>query len=187
MTKIREILERNPLIPAVRNEDFLEEAAACPSELVFIVMSNLVNIKHIVDTLRTREKKVFVHIDMVAGLSSENYTVDYLIREIHPDGLITTKHNVTAYARKQKIPVIQRFFILDSFSFDNSLLHIRENKPDAVEVLPGVIPGVITRMTKLAPAPVIASGLIATKEDVTRSLNAGAVSVSTSKKELWEM
>ncbi|MDR1832206.1 MAG: glycerol-3-phosphate responsive antiterminator [Fusobacteriaceae bacterium] len=187
MPRLRDILERNPVIPAIRNADFLEEACESASELGFVVMSNLVNLRNIVSTLKAHNKLVFIHIDMVAGLSSDNYTVDYLMREVSPDGLITTKHNVALYARKQKIPVIQRFFIIDSFSFENSVQHIRENKPDAVEVLPGIIPGIISRMSVLVPTPIIASGLIGDKSDVTAAIRAGAVSVSTSKKSLWNI
>jgi glycerol uptake operon antiterminator len=187
MVKIIDILERNPVIPAIKNEDFLEEAIESSSDLSFIVMSSLLNIKKIVNKLKENGKIVFVHIDMVSGLSSENYTVDYIMNEISPHGLITTKHNIVSYAKKQKISIIQRFFIIDSFSLENSITHIRENKPDAIEVLPGIIPSIITRIEKLVKIPIVASGLIETKDDITKAINAGAIGVSTSKKKLWNI
>ena len=64
---------------------------------------------------------------------------------IQSDAIITTKHSIVAFAKKNNIKVIQRFFILDSFSFKNTITHIRENSCDAVEILPGVMPKIIKR------------------------------------------
>ena len=62
---IKEILERNPIIPAVKNENGLKEAAECGSEIVFVIMSNLINIQVIVEKLKEEDKIVFVHVDMI--------------------------------------------------------------------------------------------------------------------------
>lgn len=184
---IREILERNPIIPALKNEENIEEAIKSGSEIVFIIMSNLMNIKDIVSRLKNEGKIVFVHADMVEGLSSSNYGVEFLVNTIRPDGIITTKHNMVSFARKNNIAVIQRYFILDSFSFKNTISHIRENKPDAIEILPGLMPKIIKRICNLVNLPVITGGLVEDKEDVMNALKAGAEGVSTTKIEIWSM
>lgn len=184
---IREILERNPIIPAIKNEEGLEEAIKSGSEIVFIIMANLMNVKDLVSKLKNNGKIVFVHVDMVEGLSSSNYGVEYLLKTIEPDGIITTKHNMVTFARKNNIAVIQRYFILDSFSFKNTILHIRENKPDAIEILPGLMPKIIKRICNLVNLPVITGGLIEDKEDIMNALKAGAEGVSTTKKEIWSI
>lgn len=184
---IREILERNPIIPALKNEENIEEAIKSGSEIVFIIMSNLMNIKDIVSRLKSEGKIVFVHADMVEGLSSSNYGIEFLINTIRPDGIITTKHNMVSFARKNNISVIQRYFILDSFSFKNTIAHIRENKPDAIEILPGLMPKIIKRICNLVNLPVITGGLIEDKEDVMNALKSGAEGVSTTKVEIWSM
>lgn len=183
---IKEILERNPIIPAVKNENYLQEAMECGSEIVFVIMSNLINIQDIVEKLKSAEKIVFVHVDMIEGLSSSNYGVDYLMTHTKADGIITTKHNIVAFAKKNNIKVIQRFFILDSFSFKNTITHIRENKPDAVEILPGVMPKIIKRTCNLVNIPVITGGLIDEKEDIINALNSGAEGISTTDITLWD-
>lgn len=183
---IKEILERNPVIPAIKNDLYLEEAVASGSEIVFVIMSNLINIKEITKRLKEAGKIVFVHVDMIDGLSSSNYGVEYLINHTEVDGIITTKHNIVSYARKNKVCVIQRFFILDSFSFKNTITHIRENKPNAVEILPGVMPKIIKRICNLVNVPVITGGLIDEKEDIINALNNGAEGVSTTDKNLWD-
>lgn len=183
---IKEILERNPIIPAIKNENGLKEAKECGSEIVFVIMSNLMNIKNIVESLKESGKIVFVHVDMIEGLSSSNYVVDYLMEYTKADGIITTKHNIVAFAKKNNICVIQRFFILDSFSFKNTITHIRENKPNAVEILPGVMPKIIKRICNLVNIPVITGGLIDEKEDIINALNSGAEGISTTDMELWD-
>ena len=184
---IREILERNPVIPALKNDDNLKEAIESSSEIVFLIMANLMNVKDIVTELKKAGKLVFVHVDMIEGLSSSNYGVEYLIKAIEPDGIITTKHNMVKFARKNNIAVIQRYFILDSFSFKNTISYIRENKPDAIEILPGLMPKIIKRICKLVNVPVITGGLIDDKEDIMNALKAGAEGVSTTKMELWSI
>lgn len=184
--KIREVLERNPVIPAVKNDTYLEEAKNSSSEIVFVIISNLLNVTDIVAELKKAGKIVFVHVDMIEGLSSSAYGVEYIIKNTGLDGIITTKHNVVSLANKNEIPVIQRFFILDSFSFKNTIAHIRENKPSAVEILPGIMPKVIKKIKKLLNIPIIAGGLIDEKEDVINALKAGAEGISTTDKNLWE-
>lgn len=184
--KIKEILERNPVIPAIKNDTYLEEVKKSSSEVVFVIISNLLNITDIVTELKKAGKIVFVHVDMIEGLSSSAYGVEYIIKNTGLDGIITTKHNVVGIANKNNVPVIQRFFILDSFSFTNTIAHIRENKPSAVEILPGIMPKIIKKIKKLISIPVIAGGLIDEKEDVINALKAGAEGISTTDKNLWE-
>jgi len=43
--KIKSILERNPIIPAIKDNITLEKALNSNSEIVFIILANIVNIK----------------------------------------------------------------------------------------------------------------------------------------------
>ena len=54
------------------------------------------------------------------------------------------------------------------------------------EIMPGVI-GKIIRQFANGPIPVLVGGLIDTKEEIAEALSNGAVAISTSKKELWEI
>jgi len=51
--------------------------------------------------------------------------------------------------------------------------------------MPAVMPNVIRRFKKEITIPVIAGGLIDSKEDIIDILKAGALGVSTGKKDLW--
>ncbi|MCI7681753.1 MAG: glycerol-3-phosphate responsive antiterminator [Fusobacterium necrophorum] len=184
---IEELLEVSPVIPAIKNDISLEKAIASDSEIVFVIMANLLNIESIVNSLKEAGKKVFIHVDMIEGLSSSNYGVEYIVEKIQPFGIITTKHNIVSFAVKMKVPVIQRFFILDSFSYEKTLLHIQENKPTAVEILPGLMPKILYSLSTKIDRPLITGGLIASKEDIVSALSAGACAVSTTDTELWNI
>ena len=56
-----------------------------------------------------------------------------------------------------------------------------------IEVLPGVMPRVLSQVRSEVKKPLIAGGLIADKADILSALNAGAVCVSTSDSSLWEI
>ena len=62
-------------------------------------------------------------------------------------------------------------------------------RPDMVEVMPGICPRVIRRLSSAEGRrlPVIAGGMIEEKEDIVEALSAGASGVSTSRTELWEL
>ena len=60
-------------------------------------------------------------------------------------------------------------------------------KPDFIEVLPGLMPKVIQKVCRSSRTPVIAGGLITDKESVMGALDAGAIAVSTTNREVWQM
>ena len=61
----------------------------------------------------------------------------------------------------------------------------KSGRPDYVEVLPGVSGKIIRMATAEFQLPIIAGGLIQSREDVADALAAGAAAVSTSRHELW--
>ena len=58
-------------------------------------------------------------------------------------------------------------------------------KPDVIEVLPALMPKIVSKVCKLSPAPVIAGGLVSEKEDVMTLLQAGAISISSTNENVW--
>ena len=157
---IKKLLERNPVIPAVKDSITLEKALW---------------------------KKVYTHIDMIDGLNSTNNGIDYIVNSVKPEGILTTKSNVVAHAYKNNINVIQRFFILDSLSYEKALQNIKENKIVAAEIMPGLMPKIIKKISSQTNVPIITGGLIKEKEDIINVINAGALSVSTTEVELWDI
>ncbi|WP_315522611.1 glycerol-3-phosphate responsive antiterminator [Fusobacterium massiliense] len=184
---IKKLLERNPVIPAVKDSITLEKALYSSNEIVFIIMSNIINIKDYCEKLKLKGKKVYIHIDMIDGLNSTNNGIDYIVNSVKPEGILTTKSNVVAHAYKNNMNVIQRFFILDSLSYEKALQNIKENKIVAAEIMPGLMPKIIKKISSQTNVPIITGGLIKEKEDIINAINAGALSVSTTEVELWDI
>ena len=100
------------------------------------------------------------------------------------DGVISTKAQQIRYAKEQGLITIQRFFALDSKGMESIEEMLRNTNPHLMEIMPGVIGKAIMRFRK-SGIPVIAGGLIETKQEVTEALGAGATAVSTGQQKLW--
>ena len=61
------------------------------------------------------------------------------------------------------------------------------NHPDLMEVMPGIIPKVIPEIKRKCQIPIIAGGMISSKEEIIKLLKVGVMAVSTSRVELWNL
>ena len=91
--------------------------------------------------------------------------------------------------RAQQLGVvgILRAFLLDSMSVDTLLQQLESSRPDYVEVLPGILPTIIREITQKTDIPLIAGGLIRSKQDVIQALQAGVTAVSSSSPKVWRL
>jgi glycerol uptake operon antiterminator len=109
-----------------------------------------------------------------------------LARESQVDGIITTKSNLVANAKRDGLSTIQRIFVLDSESLAGGLHVISNSKPDAVEILPGlIVPKTIKRIRERTSIPIIAGGLITSPQEIEEILASGAVGISTTSHSLF--
>lgn len=181
------MIQKNPIIAAVNDLDKLEAAIASPCKIIFLLTGNIINIKDIVEKCKRGGKCIMVHLDLVDGLSRDEYALKYISEYIKPDGIITTRSNLIRTARENNIFAVQRLFILDSMSLDTGIKSIHSTRPEAIEILPGIMPKAIRRIHSETQIPLIAGGLIIDKEDAIASLNAGAVGISSSNRAVWYM
>jgi glycerol uptake operon antiterminator len=121
------------------------------------------------------------------GIGKDNKAIDYIAEIIKPSGIITTRMNQVKHAKEKGICVIQRFFLVDSQSYETAINSMKLIKPDMVEIMPAVMPKIISRFCNDVQLPIIAGGLINNKEDMLCALNAGALGISVGKKELWQL
>lgn len=175
------------IIPAVRKMKDLEKALESPHEWIVILETRLGQLNALVKYVKKAEKKVLLHIDLIKGLKADEYGIEFLAHEIKPDGIVSTRSSVIELVKKRKMLAIQRVFLLDSLSLENNIRIGNRYQPDIIELLPGKIPEIIEAIKVQTEIPIIASGLITTKEDADLALKAGAAAVSTSKKKLWQL
>lgn len=180
-------IEENPIIAAVRDESNVQEAIASPVSTIFLLHADIFNIKTMVDRIKDSGKYAMIHIDFLEGIGRDNRAIDYICDVIQPNGIISTKNNNIRYAMEKGMFTIQRVFLIDSMSYENSVKTAQLIKPNMVEVMPGIMPNILKRISHQLPMPVIAGGLVETKEDIIEILNSGALAASTGMKELWEL
>jgi len=184
---LRSLMQKHPMIPAMRSYQDIDVILNVSPRCVFILESSIDSLKDAVDRLRTKGHFVFVHADLVEGLKTDPSGIKFLVHHISPDGIISTHKNVLEIARDLNILTILRIFLLDSQAFKKGK-HLAYNmNPDFVEILPGIsVISVDETILKEIPFPLIAGGLIKTKEQANKILSRGVLAVSTSEKSLWQ-
>lgn len=183
--EFREALENSPIIAAIKDEAGLARCRECDSQVVFILYGDICSIPDIVDAVKATGKLALVHLDLIAGLSSREIAVDFIRKYTKADGIITTKQALIKRARELSLYAVQRFFIIDSMAFENIERQLKTVRPDLIEVLPALMPKVVSKICRLSSAPVIAGGLVSDREDIVDLLNAGVICVSSTSPDVW--
>jgi glycerol uptake operon antiterminator len=185
--EILDDIKKCPVIAAIRDIDDVDTALSRKIQCVFLLTGSILNIKYVVHCIKKARKRAFLHLDLVEGISKDSEGTKYIVEEIRPDGVITTRSNLAMSARSMGMFTIQRVFILDSLAVDTAVKTIGQVEPDAVEILPGVLTKTLGRIAIRVAIPIIAGGLIETEEEVKKALASGAVAISTTRKSLWDM
>jgi glycerol uptake operon antiterminator len=181
-----DVLKKSPVIAAFRDLQSLRAEELDRIGVLFILGGTIFDLPGLIDKAATYGKLVFVDIDLIKGVGKDAPGIQYLAKEIHAQGIITTRSNLIKSAQKEGLISIQRIFVLDSESLTGGLNVIEKSMPDAVEILPGLIlPKIMNRITARVSVPVIAGGLITSREEIREILSSGAVGVSTTTSSLF--
>ncbi len=184
-------VEANPVIAAVKNDAGLQAAVEMEEiQMIFVLYGDVCTIPEILERIKAAGKKAMVHIDLIAGLSAKEISVEFIARQTRADGIITTKPALVRRAKELGIFAVLRFFVIDSLALkniENLEMQCGTSRPDFIEVLPGVMPKVLGRIAKVSRIPMIAGGLITEKEDVIAALSAGAIAVSSTNQDVWNL
>ena len=183
MIDIIDLLLENPCIMAIKDNTDLKECLKDEYEnnkVVFVLYGSIESIPAIVEKLKDRDKVVFIHEDLIEGLSSSSLSSSFIKKYTNADGIITTRSQNAAYARRIGLLAILRFFVLDSLSYNNVKETLKKANCDLVEILPGIMPKILDDIEKRTSIPLIAGGLVRDKKDVFDALNSKAVAVSSS-------
>lgn len=182
---LKTTLKKNPKIVAVKDNEKLDAAIASDCEIIFLLCGSISNLKGTISRIKESKKLVFVHVDLIDGLGRDHAAISYIHDELKPDGIISTKNQLLRFAKEMGMMTIQRFFILDSISLAQCMKIAQESKPTAIEIMPGIMPDIISEVSKKIPTPVIVGGLIRNEKDIENALRSGALGISASSVELW--
>lgn len=182
--RICNLLEQWPVIPAIKDAVTLEAALHCENPVVFLLNAQLQDLEKTLRLLDQAGKAVFLHLDRVDGLQTKDTAVEFL--QTYPlTGILSTRESVLRKAKSCGFLTVHRFFLWDSLSLEavqEAMLHARA---DFIDLLPGLIPKLLRRFAQ-GSVPLLAGGLLESKEEVIAALEAGALAVSTTNCSLWD-
>lgn len=180
-------LAKHKMIASIKDPRHIETALSLRDQLsgIFLLMGHIGVVKGYVDVFKEHQLPVFLHLEKIGGLSTDNYGLEYLAKVIKPTGIISTKTNVIKTAKKLGLITIQRFFLVDSEGLDNIAKSLQQSEPDIVELMPARIPDMIGKVKELTSLPVITGGLLYEESHVLECMEYGATAISTSRPALW--
>jgi glycerol uptake operon antiterminator len=173
------------ILPAIRSMKDFEKLLKMNYQYGVFLDIHIGMLKSVYEYANQHQKKMFLHVDLIQGLKSDEYATEFLCQQLKPYGLISTKSSVITKAKQKGVLAIQRTFIIDSNAMERSILLIEKTNPDYIEVLPGLVPKVIRQLREKTGKAIFAGGLIESPEEVEEALSAGAVAITTSNVELW--
>ena len=186
MQDLRDCFREHPIIASIRNDSDFKYALNSRVAALFILCEDIFNLPQIIKECKKHNKLVFLHVDLIKGIGRDREGIMYLARKELCNGIVTTKSNLINIAKKEGLIAIQRLFLLDSAALKTGEQLLKNNQPDAVEILPGIAaPYFIEHVYKELLCPIIAGGLISDKRGIEKLFQKGVLAVSTSKKELW--
>ena len=140
-----------------------------------------------------REKESYVNQDIVPERTQLNVhfkepTGSYaeMFQKLKEDGVISTRANMIQRAKELNMIAILRVFLIDSMALD-SALSAKNLKPDAIDILPGLMPSMLRKVRQLTGLPILTGGLITEKKEVMQALEAGALAISSTAPAVWQM
>lgn len=180
--EIIQALEASPVIAAVRDHLF-EKALQSPVDVIFLLGCDIATIKERIADAKNMGKYIFIHIDLAEGIGKDRSGIRFLA-DCGADGVVSTKSSLIRQAKEQGLATVQRFFAYDSHGVEGITDVLNSTRPDVFEIMPGVMGKIIHRFSKCG-IPLIAGGLVETKQELTEALKHGAFAVSTGAEALW--
>lgn len=188
MKHLQNFFKKQPVIAGVRDEKSLLKAVNSSVVALFILYGDILKLPAIMNRARENDKLVFLHIDLIKGIARDKEGVTYLAHNNLCDGIVSTKSNLIKAAKKENLMAVQRLFLLDSAALKTGENLLSRNKPDAVEILPGIAaPYFINHVQHNVSCPLIAGGLILKEKEIKDLLKKGVFAVSTSNSDLWNL
>lgn len=178
-------IEDQHIIPAISNYKDLKTFLASNIKTCVILDFQLAELDQVVAELKQHQKQVIVHIDLIKGLAPNEFGAIYLVQRLKIDGIISTKNAALMLAKKRGLIAIQRIFLKDSLSLEQSMQLVNKVRPDYLEILPAVHNAILSKIIERTKLNIICGGLIQSKEEIELCLANGASAVTTSNPMFW--
>lgn len=180
-------LFESQIIATVTSPEQIPLAIESNSNVCFLLVGDLLTSPSFINELKNSGMIVFLHLDLIEGLGNDRSAIKYVAKNWKPEGIITTKTNLIKFAKEEGLLTVQRLFLIDQHAIQKGIEIANKCLPDALEVLPGIMPRITYEITEKTKLPVIVGGLIKYEEDIHAALRAGALAASLSDQKLWNL
>lgn len=176
----------HPIVAALQSGDLIDAVARSRVQSVFVRCGDIRSIRTIVRELLRAGKQVYVQIELVRGLSNDQEAVEYLAEEVRPHGIVTTKGFMIRAIRAAGLVAVHHVFLMDFHSLHQGIKNVKTTKPDAVEIMPGLMPRVVREFRAAVAVPLVVGGMIRYESEIRAILEAGADAAICGTPELWD-
>jgi len=178
------MIQNQTIIPAITSHQALKKFLKTNHEYGILMNFQIAQVKDLIEVMKQHNRKVIIHLELIKGVSNDEYGAIYLIQEHKVDGIITTKPRVIDLCKKRNVVGIMRFFLKDSVSLKQSIELVKRVNPDSLEVLPAM-PEAVSFLKGYIGCPIYMGGLIQDHAHIERCLKYGAKAITVSNDELW--
>lgn len=185
----KERLKKHKLIAAIKEPKSIEKAIKYKENIsaVILMTGNILTVKQYVDVLQKAGLPVILHVEKIGGLQVDYYGIDFIIDNVKPFAIVTTKTSIIKRAKSKGTFVIQRIFLIDTEVYNNLVKEIEHIQSDMIEIMPSRVPEFLEKLTKVSPIPIITGGLLTNLHDAKEAIAHGVVAVTTSNTDLWKL
>lgn len=186
LTPLSVYCAETPIIPAIRKPEFVDQAIASRSRLIYLLTGDPENVESMIRKITAAGKVPIVNLDLLNGFSRDKYAVNYLKR-VGAGGIISTHLDPLRHTLAVGLYGIQRTFLLDSGAMETITNQLKNTPVHALEILPALVaPKLLGRVRAIsADLPVVGGGLISNMKEVEALLEQGLSAISTSHPEMW--
>lgn len=179
------MFELHSTIPGITSLKDFEIFLESTHKIGFVLELHLNFIEHMIQRAHQKNKKLIVHIELVKGISADEYGCEYLCQKLKVDGIISTKGKVIESAKKNNVITIQRIFLMDSNALQKSLVLTKKIKPDYLEILPAIASSIVSSIHQELDIEIIGGGLLQSNEELEECFKNGMIAISTSNQKFW--
>lgn len=178
------MISKQTVIPVISSMKGLEAFLLTPLKVCILQDLHINHVKDMIKIAHENNREVIVHIELIQGVSNDEFGAQYLCQQFKIDGLISSKPKIIEVAMKSKVLAILRIFMMDSKSLKRSLQIIDTLNPDVVEFLPALTYEIFPELLKNLHTEVWAGGLIKNATQIKAVLATGIKRVTVSNLDL---
>ncbi len=183
---LEQTLRDNPVIGTLFGEDDLDHFEAQPTRFSFVANLPLARVGTIFDRLSKVKTLPLLNIDSVPGLTANSDGLEYL-QGIRVPGIITTHTNAVSRAVDLGFLAVQKVFVTDRSNLRRAAATAKSSRAHFIQLMPWPVLPYLSPEFFHVLGPFIASGFVNSEDDITSALRLGAMAVTTSQTELWNL